>query len=134
MKKAGIFVVAPALLAASMASGAVDLTGTWCVDLTSNYSQGLSSTPVLDQEEVYEIVIDAQGATGFYGHVDVGTEFTYFSGIIDGKDVYFTHWDSITTGRLGKNGTEISFVNQAFDADDRSAKTSIGLASKGACP
>jgi len=136
MKKTTIFLSTLMLSTLPLAASAFDLVGTWCVDMHSNYSQGTTLPAELDVHERYDIEIQDQGKSGFYGRVwaDPPGEYTYFSGVLDGKDIYFTHWDSATTGRLGKGGKEITFVNQAFDADDRSAKTSIGLATKGMCP
>ena len=44
------------------------------------------------------------------------------------KDVYITHWDSVTKAKLvGKD--ELSGINQAFgDSDDRDSKTASATA------
>jgi hypothetical protein len=50
----------------------------------------------------------------------------YFSGVLDGKDIYLVHHDSITTGKFKNN--VIEFKNLVFDIDDGSSETSIGTA------
>ena len=131
------------LLIAFPALGEPVLTGTWCVFMSSAYSEGdpnPQDSPGF-YEEMYPIEITAQitAAYGvlFYGQVDVGIEDTYFSGVLDGKTISMTHWDSVTRGELKKKGKKplrIEFINNAFDESTRSGKTSIGEAVKGDCP
>jgi hypothetical protein len=129
------------LLFALPASGAPDLVGTWCVSMSSAYSQGTYGSAGFWEEE-YEIEFMAQTegefGTLFYGQVEVlpNVEWTYFSGVLDGDEISMTHWDSVTRGKIKekKGNIKINFVNNAFDDDDRRGKTSIGIAVKGSCP
>lgn len=149
MKLTNLFVSLSILLLATPVSGQTQIKGEWCVSMSTAYSQGTntlgdvvySSMPYF-QEEEYEIVIDKQDnnspyGTPFYGHVDVGAgEITYFSGVLDGQAISMTHWDSVTRGILvmDKNkAVQINFINNAFDADWRRGKTSVGVAIKGTC-
>ncbi len=110
--------------------------------MSSAYSAGTFGEADYDEEE-YEIEFvdqeEADYGVLFYGRVDVGGgEFTYFSGVLDGEEISLTHWDSVTRGKLPKvkkdQPLQINFVNNAFNADDRSGKTAIGVAIKGNCP
>ena len=157
MKKTVLFLTLSLFFIAGSAFAQTDLTGTWCVSMSEAYSASGSEPPaqphdpVLDGSYVeaqYEIVIDSQDDSSpfgilFFGHVNIYdvnnvlTEVTYFSGVLDGKDISMTSWDSVTRGLLkqkGNNPMEIHFINNAFDADNRSSKTSIGVAIKGECP
>ena len=140
MKLTTYFVSLLILFIAIPACAQPNLTGIWCVSMSSAYSQGTTGTPGFSEEE-YEIEFLAQKDNAsygiiFYGQVDVGSEYTYFSGVLDGHKISMTHWDSVTRGTLKKKKKtlEISFINNAFEAKDRRAKTSIGVALKGNCP
>ena len=142
MKFTTLFVTLSILLIALPVLGQPDLTGPWCVSMSVAYSEGNDTTLIFFIDEQYEIVIDAQNDTSpygipFYGHVDVGGgEITYFSGVLDDNTISMTHWDSVTRGILkekGNNPLQMNFINNAFDADNRSGKTSVGIAVKGAC-
>ena len=144
MKLTAVCVSLSILLVAFPALGEPDLTGTWCVSMSTAYSQGDPNPPNSPGffEEEYEIEILEQENNAlygvlFHGQVDVGTEFTFFSGVLDGDDISMTHWDSVTRGKLKEKKNkphEISFINNAFDADYRSGKTAVGIAVKGNCP
>ena len=62
----------------------------------------------------------------FHGYVDhENNERGYFSGVLDGKIISFTHWDSVTRGTLIQKGNkplEIHFINNAFFADERGSR------------
>jgi hypothetical protein len=66
-------------------------------------------------------IIQATNDNRFYGFVSNlpdTEEGRDFSGIVVGKDVYITHWDSITKAKLSGNGKEFSGINQAFNESD----------------
>ena len=141
MKPTPFIVSLSILFLAIPAFGQPDLTGIWCVSMSSAYSQGTTGVPGFFEEE-YEIEFISQKDNAsygilFYGQVDVGSEYTYFSGVLDGDNISMTHWDSVTRGTLKQKKNkplEISFINNAFNAKDRGGKTSIGVAIKGNCP
>ena len=133
MKNLTVFVTLFLLLVAGTAFGGPNLDGTWCVQMEYMESDGTTGP------EEYNIEIYMEpGDRLFYGKVPevcvTDPDSCWFSGVLNGRDVYFTHWDSVTTGKLTGNGKTIRFVNQAWDADPRSSKTSIGRATKGSCP
>lgn len=141
MKLATLFMsLSIMLIALPMSVQSADLVGEWCVSMSTAFSEGTVDPPGFFEEE-YEIEIIAQvdGAYGvlFYGQVWVGIEYTYFSGVLDGDEISMTHWDSVTRGKLKQKKDkplQINFINNAFDSDDRSGKTSIGIVVKGTCP
>lgn len=143
MKLKTLFVILPILLFALPVLGQPDLRGPWCVSMSVANSDGTVTPADFFINEDYEIVIDEQNDTSpygvpFYGHVDVGGgETTYFSGVLDDTTISMTHWDSVTRGTLKKKNNkpmQINFINNAFDADNRSGKTSVGVAVQGICP
>lgn len=144
MKLTNLFAAVSLLFVAVPVFGQPDLTGTWCVFMSAAYSEG---SPNIGTEkfydETYEIEIDEQDASSpygllFYGSVDVGGgETTYFSGVLEDQTISMTHWDSVTRGTLkqkGSNPMQIEFINNAFNEDFRSSKTSVGVAVHGGCP
>ena len=131
MKKLLFLIVLPLLLMTNTALGEPDLVGIWSIDMYYIYSDGSYG----HETPPYEITIDTQVGNRFSGCVwDGGSTLPergqYFSGVVDGKNIYITHWDSISIGTVNKKGTHMEVVNQAFDADDRTSKTSIGTGTK----
>ena len=134
MKKLTLLVTLSFLLIAIPSFGQ-DLVGTWCVYMSEAVSaQGQYCTPDADgsfgEAPPEEIVITDQDdfiyGTLFRGYVDHGGgECGYFSGVLDGKTISITHWDSVTRGTFkqkGNNPPEIYFINNAFPPQTRTKK------------
>jgi len=109
-------------------AGAADLSGCWEVEIEGITSQGVPET------ENNHIWIIQEDNDLFWGWVcndpNPAEQGMHFSGAIDGKDVYITHWDSFTKARLKKKGKRFKGINQAVDIDDREGKTSFGTANR----
>lgn len=148
MKKATLFLTLSLLLIAAPAFGQPDLIGTWCVYMSEAVSDSDKGLGILHEAIPVEFEITDQDdytyGTLFRGFVYHGVdengvaEYGYFSGVLDDKsNISITHWDSVTRGKLikkGKHPLKIEFINNAFDADNRGAKTAIGEAIEGPCP
>jgi len=149
MKNFTFFVTLSLLLIAGPAFGQPDLTGTWCIYTSEANSGGEFDVPPagnFSEPDPYEIVIDEQDdsythGSLFYGHVVHDSnppppEYGFFSGVLDGRRISMTHWDSVTRGTLRQRinrPLRIHFINNAFDAKNRIAKTAIGVAIKRNC-
>lgn len=111
-----------------------DLTGCWDVyiDQISSWGTPEIGLPGEASTEHNTIWIE-QGSndnrfSGFVSNLPSGELGRNFSGVVVGKDVYITHWDSVTKATLiGKD--QISGVNQAFgDSVDRDSRTASATA------
>ena len=132
MKKTYVLIALPLLLIAKSALGQPNVLGEWSVKQLYIHSNG-------DYGDVTEtIMIDFQVGNRFSGCVwngdlsDPPERGEYFSGVIVGRRIYITHWDSITRGRVSGNGMRMWGINHAFDPEpeDRTSKTSIARATK----
>ena len=122
------------LFAANTFAKDPDLNGCWDVYIDQISSWG---TPVVGQPGEASIehntIWIVQGSndnrfSGFVSNLPSSEDGRNFSGVVVGKDVYITHWDSVTKAKLvGKD--ELSGINQAFgDSDDRDSKTASATA------
>ena len=112
-----------------------DLTGCWDVyiDQVSSWGTPVDGDPgeVSAEHNTISIVQDSNDNrffSGFVSNLPPIEKGRNFSGIVVGKDVYITHWDSVTKAKLvGKD--ELSGINQAFgDSEDRDSKTASATA------
>jgi hypothetical protein len=134
MKKMLLLLVVPFLFVPGTAFAQPNLDGCWLVSFDYIASDGSGG------HEDHYIRINHQGGPLFSAWVmDVCPEDgAYFSGVIDGKDFYLTHWDSLTFGKVVGNGQAITFVNQAFFPDgfgdpydhNKASETAIGMATR----
>ncbi|BBO79040.1 hypothetical protein DSCW_64570 [Desulfosarcina widdelii] len=127
MKKILIFNIISLLLFGIPAfAGDVDLSGCWEVEIGGIDSKGQKI------EENNHIWIVQEEDNFFSGWVcndpDPAEEGMHFSGAIDGREIYITHWDSFTKATLNGRGDVISGVNQGQDIDKRVGKTSFATA------
>jgi hypothetical protein len=111
----GALVVAPG----AHAGGVPDLVGWWhlhadCVRIGDD-----TANPGVFDVEDHDFVIEEQQGPLFWGYtpgvtcsVDKDPGCNTFYGVIQGREVRVTAWDSITVGRLGKGAREIEFTSQ----------------------
>lgn len=106
-----------------------DISGCWDVVIYSVDSKGdTGDNPEENQIWVKHVVDDRYW--GWVCNIDPVEEGRNFSAVVDGADVYITHWDSLTKATLDKEGDSFSGINQAFDADPRGSKTSFATATR----
>ena len=111
-----------------------DLNGCWDVyiDQISSWGTPVDGQPGEASTEHNTIWIeqatDDNRFSGFVSNLPASEAGRNFSGIVIKRDVYITHWDSITKAKLkGKN--EFTGINQAFgDSSDRDSKTAFATA------
>ena len=112
------------LFAANTFAKDPDLTGCWDV-----YIDQITSYPGVTGTEHNTIWIEQVTNdnlfSGFVSNLPASEAGRNFSGIVIKKDVYITHWDSITKAKLkGKN--EFTGINQAFgDLSNKDSKTAF---------
>jgi len=113
----------------------VNLAGCWEVEIEGITSQGQPT------DENNNIWIVQEGNNLFWGWVCnfdnedppnpiPAEEGMHFSGAKDGKNIYFTHWDSFTKVTLNGKGDKFYGINQAVSMDNREGRTSFGNAFK----
>ena len=105
MKKFGcaVFFTIILLLPAGVVHGAIyNVVGTWNVTEASISTGGYQSgTSVL--------VITSQQGRRFEGHVEPqDAPYTNFYGVLNGRKIYLTFWDSTSFGRLNKLGNRFT--------------------------
>lgn len=135
MKKILVLIALSLLLITNTAFGGPDLVGTWeveseCVRAGSPWT-ATNHPPEYTDELLYIVITEQQGSL-FYGHsCPEDPPNSDFYGAIDGNKIYITFWDSVTVGRVRKNGSEISFISQNQLKNPPSAPgTCIGIATK----
>ena len=124
MKKILLIIALPIFLFANTAFG-VDVTGVWyvevdCVRIGTDTSPNPEPYGVKDGKGYYAfeqggyIVITEQQGDLFNGLSCPADSAipgrTNFYGAIMGKNIYFTHWDSISVGSINNKGTVINNV------------------------
>lgn len=143
MKKILFIIVLSFFLIGNAAFGA-DLVGTWsiqsdCARIGNHWVGDYWNNPGTDDptgiytNEPHQIVItDQDPVTGLFKGYSCDAEVpnTYFYGVIDGKTLHITHWDSVTFGKL-KGNDSIKFISQNQQKNPESAPgTCIGTATK----
>jgi hypothetical protein len=109
-------------------AGDVDLSGCWEVEIVGIDSQAQSTD---ENNHIWIIQGDDNLFTGWVCNDPLEAEKgMHFSGAIDGKDIYITHWDSFTKAKLKGQGNVFSGINQGQDIDERLGKTSFGTATR----
>lgn len=108
--------------------GETNLDGCWDVDISSITSDGVKGF----EHNVIKIMQDP-GDNRFHGFVSNLPEIEEgrnFSGVVNGKELYITHWDSLSKATLRGKKDEFSGINQALDSDNRASQTSTAIVIK----
>jgi len=102
-----------------------NLIGGWTVNVQKVSEEGFKT-------ERGSLSITEQRGNFFKGHaVPEDARRTNFYGVVVGRDIYITFWDSICSGTLNKKGTQFTFIgqNQQYDPP-HSPSTETGVAVK----
>lgn len=108
-------------------AGDPDLNGCWDVYIDQIDSDGVKGT----EHNTIWVVQDANDNrfSGYVANLPSSELGRKFSGVVMGKEVFITHWDSLTKATLIGKDT-LSGVNQSFDIDQRSSKTASAMATR----
>jgi hypothetical protein len=130
--------VSAVIFSSSLAHAArptIDLFGLWQMALDTAKADNDSDTYTFfdpDNSEYQYFVVTSHQNNLFKGYactVDPDTERSYFSGVLDGNNVWVTSWDSISIGTVNRTGTEMVLVNMVQSLDEGSTNNSTNNSS-----
>jgi len=125
MNKLFILLVLPIALIVSSAFAETDIQGCWSVEVNC-----IGEAPP-HPYETFIITIEQQSPIGLFEVYNCSDEIPNpCYGAIDKKNIYITCWDNIITGQIGKNGTEMKFITQNQNCNEKEAGTCKGTAIK----